>query len=263
MRQPGLEELVARLRAAGCVFAEDEAALLLGERFGAAELEARVRRREAGEPLETVLGWVEFCGLRLAVAPGVFVPRRRTELLVRLALDRWRDVGILVDLCTGVGDIPAAFLDARRLHPGPSPEVFAVDLDPVAVECAHRNLAGARASVLIGDLDAPLPDRIRGRVTVMTANAPYVPSGEIELMPRDAREFEPALSLDGGPDGVSLHRRIAVLAPRWLAPGGHLIIETSGGQAQRTADAMRAAGLTATLVEDAEIAGTAVVGQLP
>lgn len=258
------DEIAARLRMAGCVFAEDEARLLLEEIGSRGEpmlLEDAIRRRAAGEPLETVLGWVDFCGQRLAVAPGVFVPRRRTELLVRLALECWPGGGVLVDLCTGVGAVPAAFLDAQRNVDGAWPEVFAVDVDPVAIECAHRNLAGAGADLLVGDLDGPLPARIAGQVTVLTANAPYVPSGEIPFMPREARDFEPRHTLDGGPDGVTLHRRIAALAPRWLAPGGVLLIETSEPQAPRTADAMDAAGLRTSIVHDADLGATVVVGR--
>jgi len=257
------DELVSRLRAAGCVFAEEEAGLLLAEGLGPGELEDRVRRREAGEPLETVLGWVEFSGMRLAVVPGVFVPRRRTALLVRLALEAWSDGGILVDLCTGVGAVPAAVLDAFQRRAGGQPEVYAVDVDPVAVACARRNLDPSGASVLLGDLDEPLPGAIAGRVTVMTANAPYVPSEELDLMPREARDFEPVHTLDGGVDGVMLHRRIAALAPRWLAPGGHLIVETSARQAGLAAEAMRAEGLTPTVVQDDTLAATVVVGLLP
>lgn len=257
------EVLTARLRAAGCVFAEEEARLLLAEAWSPVELEARVRRREAGEPLETVLGWVEFCGLRLAVAPGVFVPRRRTELLVRLALTRWSDGGTLVDLFTGVGAVPGAFLDALRALGGTLPEVYAVDIDPVAMECARRNLAGTGANLLTGDLDAPLPPRIEGRVTVLTANAPYVPSSEITLMPREARDFEPERTLDGGPDGVAWHRRIAARAPRWLAPRGVLLIETSERQAPLTAGAMTAAGLRTSVEHDDALGATVVVGERP
>lgn len=258
-----LTALVERLRAAGCVYAEDEARLLLEEVGSLGEptlLEDAVRRREAGEPLETVLGWVEFCGSALAVVPGVFVPRRRTELLVRLALEHWRDGGILVDLCTGNGAVPAAFLDAHRFLAGAWPEVYAVDIDPVAVECARRNITATGVHLLTGDLDEPLPPRIAGRVTVMTANAPYVPSAQIPFMPREARDFEPRHTLDGGPDGVALHRRIAALAPSWLEPGGHLLVESSERQASLTADAMTDAGLETSVVRDESLEATVVVG---
>lgn len=272
---PLAASLVARLRAAGCVFAEEEAALLLAEGSSAAGLETLVRRREAGEPLELVLGWVEFCGLRLAVAPGVFVPRRRTELLVRVGRELLADGGTVVDLCCGVGAVAAGLVadrspgdrashdDGEQLAARTLAEVFAVDVDPVAVDCARRNLDGTGASVLVGDLDGPLPPLLAGRVDLMTANAPYVPSEEIALMPREARDFEPAHTLDGGPDGVALHRRIAELAPRWLAPGGHLLIESSERQAGLTAGAMSAAGLTPRVLHDDGLGATVVVGQLP
>src|SRR6476661_11001286 len=103
------DAVVARLRAAGCVFAEDEARLLLAEARSDA-LDALVARRVAGEPLEHVLGWAEFCGLRIAVSPGVFVPRRRTEALVDLAVAVLVDVEhpVVVDLCCGAGGIGVA-----------------------------------------------------------------------------------------------------------------------------------------------------------
>src|SRR5690606_11440977 len=99
--------LVARLRRAGCVFAEDEARLLR-EAASGAELEALVARRVAGAPLEVLLGWTDFAGLRVAIAPGVFVPRRRSELLARLAAEALPPGGVVVELCCGVGAIAAA-----------------------------------------------------------------------------------------------------------------------------------------------------------
>jgi len=260
-----LEALVARLRAAGCVFAEEEARLLLDELGGLDRegFDERVRRREAGEPLEAVLGCVEFLGGRLAVVPGVFVPRRRTELLVRLAVERWRPGGVLVDLCTGVGAVPFGLLEASRPRDLGPLEIFAVDLDPLAVETARRNVSARGVHLLTGDLDEPLPRELAGQVTLLTANAPYVPSAEIELMPREARDFEPVLALDGGVDGVELHRRIAALAPRWLEPGGHLLIETSERQAPLTAQAMLSAGLRPEVASDEELGATVVVGCLP
>src|SRR3954463_6070240 len=97
------DAVVARLRAAGCVFAEGEAQLLLSEAGAGAEVDVLVARRVAGEPLEQVLGWAECRGLRIAVAPGVFVPRRRTELLVEEALSLARPGAVVVDLCCGSG----------------------------------------------------------------------------------------------------------------------------------------------------------------
>jgi release factor glutamine methyltransferase len=268
------EAVVARLRAAGCVFAEDEARLLLEAATGAA-LEGLVRRRTTGEPLEQVLGWAAFDGLRLVVEPGVFVPRRRTELLVRLAdaalaavtgplsapgpgrspVDGTTASGaapVVVELCCGVGAVAAALLRRRPLL-----EVVAADLDPVAVRCARRNL-GDRATVVGGDLFAELPARLSARVDLLVANAPYVPTAVIATMPPEARLHEPALALDGGRDGLDLHRRIASGVDEWLSPAGTLLIETSEGQAEATAALFAAAGLVASVEHDDDLDATAV-----
>jgi len=253
--------VVERLRAAGCVFAEDEARLLVDGAASPEELEAAVARRVAGEPLEYILGWAEFCGLRILVTQGVFVPRRRTEVLVREALsllDRVaRDGAVVVDLCCGSGAVAAAIARAR-----PSALIHAVDIDPDAVACARRNLAGGAATVALGDLFAPLPEDLRGRVDVVVANAPYVPTGAIGLMPPEARDHEHRVALDGGADGTDLHRRIAAGARAWLAPGGSLLIEAGREQALTTARHLSDAGLAASVVEDDEYDATVVVGTL-
>ena len=249
------EWIVHRLRAAGCVFAEDEAALLAASAGGEALLEL-VRRREAGEPLEQLLGWAEFCGRRIVVEPTVFVPRRRTELLVREARRRAPQARLIVDLCCGSAAV-AAVLAAER----PDAEVHAADLDPGAVHCARRNLDPAR--VHEGDLYAALPARLRGRVELLVANAPYVPTAEIALMPSEARDHEARVALDGGADGLTLHRRITAEAPEWLAPGGWLLIETSQRQAGRTAAAATAAGLVAEVVGAEDLDATAVAARRP
>jgi release factor glutamine methyltransferase len=254
--QARLEEaVVSQLRAAGCVFAEEEAALLLGEADGPAALEAMVARRVAGEPLEHVLGWAELCGLRFAVEPGVFVPRRRTELLVRQAVAVVPPGGVLVDLCCGSGAIGAAIAAAVA-----GLEVHAVDDDPAAVRCARRNLAPFGGTVHQGDLAGPLPARLRGRVDVIGACPPYVPTEEIALMPPEARDHEPRLALDGGTDGLDLTRRLAELAPAWLAPGGHLLVESSGYQAPRAVEVFDRHGLTARVERDPDAGATVVVG---
>jgi release factor glutamine methyltransferase len=246
--------VVARLRAAGCVFAEEEAAVLLGSATGDDELEAMLVRREAGEPLEVIVGWAEFRGRRVAVAPGVFVPRRRSELLVSSAVALTRPGSIVVELCCGVAAIAAAI--AAEV---PGADVYAADIDPAEVAVAERNLAPHR--VFVGDLYDALPARLAGRIDVLVANAPYVPTAEIATMPPEAREHEPLVALDGGPDGLDLQRRITADARAWLAPGGALLIETSERQAPATADAMRAAGLDPRIVRDDELDATAVIGR--
>lgn len=247
--------MIGRLRAAGCVFAEDEARLLADEARTPAELDRMVAERVAGRPLEQVLGWASFGGLRVVVEPGVFVPRRRTELLVRLAGELVGTGSAVVELCCGTGAISMALAAAA-----PDLQLSATDLDPAAVRCARRNLAETNAQVLHGDLYQPLPAVLRGRVSLLIANAPYVPSEALGFMPPEAREHEPRLALDGGPDGLDVQRRIIAEAPAWLAPGGALLIETGRTQAPLTAAAMAAAGLTARIETDDELDATAVLG---
>jgi release factor glutamine methyltransferase len=250
--------VAARLRAAGCVFAEDEAVLLVAAARTEADLDALVHRRAAGEPLEHVLGWAEFCGLRIAVDPGVFVPRRRTEFLVRQAAALARSGAVVVDLCCGSGAVGAALaatLDRVELH--------AVDVDPAAVACARRNVAAVGGRVYRGDLDRPLPVALRGRVDVLVANAPYVPTEAIGLMPPEARVHEPRVALDGGPDGLDVLRRVAARAPEWLAAGGHLLFETGERQAPHIVDAVARAGLAPRVTGDADQGATVVIGTRP
>ena len=270
------EDPVRRLRAAGCVFAEDEARLLMDAAASAAELEAMIERRVAGLPLEHILGWAEFCGLRIGVAAGVFVPRRRTEFLVRQAELLLRDnadggthrIGdrpgthrggdrpaVVVDLCCGSGAVAAAL--AARVG---AIELHAADLHPAAVHCARRNLQPAGGQVHEGDLFDPLPAQLRGRIRILLANAPYVPTAAIGTMPPEARTHEPRMSLDGGPDGLDIQRRVIAEAPDWLAPGGHVLVETSRGQARQTAGLMRRAGLSARLASDPELDATVAIG---
>jgi release factor glutamine methyltransferase len=250
-----MADVMARLRAAGCVFAEDEARLLLAAAATDDQLDELVRRRVGGEPLEYILGWVEFCGLRIAVEPGVFVPRRRTEFLAREAIALVRDGAVLVDLCCGCGAVAAAVSAAC-----PAAAVYAADLDPVAVACAHRNL-GER--VYAGDLYDALPDVLRGGVAVIVANAPYVPTEALATMPPEARLYEPTVALDGGPDGLDVLRRVISGAPDWLLPGGHLLVESSTGQAERLTAAMARAGLLADIRHSDEADGTLVAGVRP
>ena len=248
-----VERLVARLRSAGCVFAEEEAALLAEAAGSADELEELATRREAGEPLEQLVGWVEFCGLRLAVAPGVFVPRQRTALLVDEVAALVRPGSVVVDLGCGVGAIAAAVL-ARV----PGTEAYAVDVDPAAVACARRNLPPGR--VFEGDLYDALPLTLRGRVDVVVANAPYVPTDAIALMPREARDHEHRVALDGGPDGLAVQRRVIAGAPAWLRPGGHVLVETGRSQLEGTSTALRAAGFEVVVRADDESGGLVARG---
>jgi len=262
-------DIVTRLRAAGCVFPEDEARLLVSAARTPADLAAMVDRRASGRPLEHVLGWAEFCGLRIAVDPGVFVPRHRTEFLVRqaAALARVaaspstalaRPRAVVVDLCCGSGAVGAALVAALDWV-----ELYAVDLDPAAARCARRNVAAAGGQVYEGDLYEPLPATMRGRVDVLVANAPYVPTEVVRLLPPEARMHEPRMALDGGADGLDILRRVIAAAPIWLAPGGHLLIEASERQAPQTVDAVASSGLIPRSAGSEELSATVVIGTRP
>jgi release factor glutamine methyltransferase len=247
------------------VFAEEEAQLLLGAAAGSAEeLERLVVARVGGMPLEPLLGWAEFCGLRIVVEPGVFVPRRRTELLAECALEAVRssvhatagDAVAAVDLCCGTGAV-GAVLQARG---GGRVEVHAADLDAAAVANARRNIRPPE-NVHEGDLYDALPERLRGRVDVLAVNAPYVPTAAIATMPPEARDHEAAMALDGGDDGLDIQRRVVAGASGWLSPRGVLLIETSEEQSPLTAALLREAGLLPEIRRDDDRDATIVIGR--
>jgi release factor glutamine methyltransferase len=266
------DEIAGRLRAAGCVFAEEEARLLVAAAASPAELAAMVGQRAGGMPLEHVVGWAEFCGLHIAVGPGVFVPRRRTEYLVGLAAAWGQAAGrqadeeqagkeragrlVIVDLCCGTGALGVALAAALG-----GAELHASDIDPAAVACARRNVLPAGGRVYEGDLFEALPARLRGQVDILVVNVPYVPTAEIALLPSEARDHEPAVALDGGPDGLDVLRRVAREAAAWLAPGGRLLTETSERQAVQAAGIVAAGGMDAQVVSDDVLGATVVTGR--
>jgi release factor glutamine methyltransferase len=245
--------VVDQLRKAGCVYAEEEAELLIAAASSSEELVAMVNRRVTGEPLEYVVGWAEFCGLRMTVEPGVFVPRRRSEFLVRLAASKVSKGDVVVDLCCGSGAIGAAIASVV-----PGINLYAVDIDPAAVRCAKLNVSGIGGTAYEGDLFAPLPPDLIGRVNLIAVNAPYVPTEAIATMPAEARLYEALAALDGGADGLDIQRRISADAGRWLAPGGCLLIETSARQAERSAQLFDHNGLVAQVARDEEYDATVV-----
>ncbi len=248
--------VVSALRDAGCVFAEDEATLLVSEARTPAELAAMVEQRVAGLPLEQIVGWAEFCGLRISVDPRVFVPRRRTELLVREAAVLAGPRAVVVDMCCGSGAVGAALLAVLG-----QAEVHAVDIDPAAVACARRNLPGAR--VYEGDLFDALPVALRGRVDILVANSPYVPTAAMNLLPPEARLHEPRAALDGGADGLEVQRRVIASATAWLEAGGHLLVETGEHQAPETVGAITRGGLVPRVATSDEFSATVVIGEKP
>jgi release factor glutamine methyltransferase len=254
--QESADAIVARLRAAGCVFAEDEAALLRSAARSPAELAAMVDRRVEGLPLEHILGWVDFCGLRIAVDPGVFVPRQRTALLVCVAASRCGHGATVADLACGCGAIGVAVAtEVGRV------DLHAVDIDPAAVACAWRNVAPLDGHVYQGDLFAALPDRLRGALDIVVANVPYVPTDAVDLMPAEARLYEPRVALDGGMDGLDVLRRVAGTAAAWLTPGGSVLMEVGEEQVNAALDALLHSGLEPTVERDEDLSATVVAGR--
>jgi release factor glutamine methyltransferase len=253
---PAIARAVVALRAAGCVFAEDEAAVLGAAATDEAALAAMVRRRASGEPLEQVVGYADFCGIRVRLRPGVFVPRVRSELLVRLAVEVVRKAApgaVVVDLCCGSGALGMAVAAQA-----PDVMLYAADVEPAAVECARDNL-GAR--VYQGDLFDALPAEVAGHIDVLLANVPYVATRHIPLLPAEARDHEPHRALDGGDDGLDVFRRVVAAAPRWLAPGGVLLSEITEAQLDPATAAIKAAGLRPTATHDDDLEARAVRGQ--
>ena len=218
------EAVTKRLAEAGCVAASEEADELIRAAAGDLDkLDDLVSRRTEGEPIAWLTGSMTFCELELHISPGVYVPRFQTELLARRAAEMLPSSGIGVDLCTGAGVIAAVMAAAS-----PSARVLATDLDGKAVACARRN--GVEA--FEGFLDEPLPTEFEHRVDVLAAVVPYVPTDSIRLLPRDVQVFEPRLALDGGADGTDLLVEVVRRSTRWLKPGGWLLLELGGDQAE-------------------------------
>ncbi len=177
----------------------------------------------------------------------MFVPRQRTTLLVDEAVALGRRAGpavVVVDLCCGAGALGLA--TAVGLGGDTTVSLHASDVDPAAVACAARNVAAVGGTASAGDLFDPLPPGLRGRVDLLLANVPYVPTTEIALLPREARDHEAHVALDGGGDGLDVLRRVAAEAPAWLAPGGHLLTESGERQAAGAVAVLNRAGLVAS-----------------
>lgn len=254
---------VAFLQAAGCVYPEEEARILTEAAQSADELRGLLTRRAQGEPLERIVGWAEYCNLRISVSPGVFVPRRRSEFLAECGIqfvrtleqlaDGTRRVKVL-DMCCGSGAIGLAV----ALEFG-SVELLACDESLAAVECARMNVERVGGRVYLGDLFEALPRAERHSVDLILANAPYVPTREMEHLPAEARVYEPVTALDGGPAGTSVQRRILESAAEWLTAQGCVMIETASGMATQTAVIAADAGFTAQVRRCPELDATVVI----
>jgi release factor glutamine methyltransferase len=242
--------VVELISGAGFVAAEEEADELLACAAGDHGLLASlIRRRLTGEPLAWITGSVPFCGLEIRVDPGVYVPRWHSEPLARRAAERLPANGAAIDLCTGTGAIAKTLITDH-----PRARVVAADADERAVACAIAN----GVEVYFGDLFAPLPRMLEGRVDVVVGVVPYVPTPALSLLQRDTFAFESPLSYDGGPDGTEILRRVLTDSPRFLRPGGALLLELGGEQAHALGDALARLGYVDVSVlvdEDGDVRG--------
>jgi release factor glutamine methyltransferase len=241
--------IARRLAMAGCVRPEDEAHELVSAAADEESLESLVQRREAGEPLAWIVGATTFCGHRIHVDPGVYVPRPQTEVLARRAAALLPPNGRAADLCTGAGAIAV-----HLMREAPAINIIATDIDPLAVACAQRN----GVAVVRSDLGKALRDRT---FDVVTAVAPYVPTPDIPLLPEDVRRHEPTLALDGGADGLAVVRELVEQAARLLFPGGWLLTEVGGDQDTALQPVLDAAGFAPAerwFDEEGDLRGIAV-----
>lgn len=245
-----------RLAEAGLSATPAGLVLRAGEALAAAErarLDQLLAERLAGRPLQYVLRRAAFRNLELEVGPGVFIPRPETEGLVQRGLDWLRAHRPaparprVVDYGLGSGAILAAILGEW-----PAAEGWGVELSPVALDCAQRNLDAAgvagRARLLLGDLDAPLAACGAPPVDLIISNPPYIPTELMPTIPAAVREAEPGLALDGGPGGTTVIARILNLARGRLVPGGCVLLEIDDSHAPGVLALMDAAGLV-----DAEV----------
>jgi release factor glutamine methyltransferase len=222
------------LARAGCVAADEEAAELLAAAAGErSTLLSLVHRRLRGEPLAWVTGRAAFGELSVRVEPGTYVPRWQSLELAARAAARLPEGGGAIDLCTGSGAIAAALQLRRR-----SARVVGTDIDAGAVACARTNGVDARR----GDLFDCVPSEFEGTTDVVVAVVPYVPTSALQYLPHDARSYEAPSHYHGGPDGTDLLRRVVAGAPRFLRPGGALLLELGGEQAEEVGSLMRGLG---------------------
>lgn len=202
------------------------------------EYRALLQRRGCGEPLQYILGWEAFCGLRLAVRPGVLIPRPDTRALVQATLEVLREVAAprVWDVCCGSGAVGLAVKRAR-----PDARVTLADISADCLALARQNAAanGVAVRVLASDLLCGLPEG--EGCDALCANPPYIPSGEIAGLQREVRDFEPHLALDGGADGLDFYRRLALDA---AARAHTLLLEVGDGQAKDVVQLLRGAGYT-------------------
>lgn len=230
---------------------------------GCGRLQALVEQRIAGTPLAHLSGRQEFLGLEMLAGPEALVPRRETELLALTAIELARMVAsgrddggaLVVDVCTGSGNLALAIADAL-----PTARVHGADISADATALARRNAAHLalqqRTRFATGDLLAPFDTpEFHGRVDLLVCNPPYISSARVAQMDAQIVHFEPTLAFDGGPLGVAILMRLLQEAPRFLRGGGWLAFEVGLGQGPSLARRLRSSNTWAEVREIADQAG--------
>jgi release factor glutamine methyltransferase len=187
-----------------------------------------VARRATREPLAYIVGAREFWGLELEVTPHVLIPRPATELIVEAMLERFRDRQApleIADICTGCGCVAVAIA-----HERPAARVVATDISEEALAVARRNAERHGVSAQVSFRHGDLLHGIEEQFDAIVANPPYVVDGARDALQPEVRDFEPALALFGGHEGLDLVTRLVADAPKQLRPGGALIFEFGLGQ---------------------------------
>ena len=259
--------LADKFRQAGIDSAEADARLLMAYALGvdraelianggraltveqAEAIDALAARRLRREPVARIFGHKEFWSLSLQIGPAVLVPRPETETVVEAALDAVargaRPMAQLriLDIGTGSGALLLALLSELPNAVGTATDISAAALDVARANAERSGLAG-RCTFIACDIAAGVP----GPFDLIVSNPPYVVHGEIASLAPEVRDYDPALALDGGADGLDAYRAIAAQARGLLAPGGKLIVELGAGQEAAVRALFTKAGLTAAAV---------------
>ena len=185
--------------------------------------------RLTGRPLWYIIGDADFCGYKIKVDERVLIPRPETEELAQQVIAAAEEGDSILDLCTGSGAVAIAVYKELEKNKR-KVSVTASDVSEDALALAKENAEENGADIAFVQSD--LFSRLRGRYNIIVSNPPYIPTGDIEGLQREVRDFEPRLALDGGEDGLDFYRRIAAEASKYLVRGGMLVMEVGLGEAE-------------------------------
>ena len=237
--QIGEAQLDARLLLEEVCGTDHNTLLCHGDREVSEAEEEKYRRaleqRAVHVPLQHLLGYQDFMGLRFQVNEYVLIPRQDTEILVEEAMRYLHDGMRILDLCTGSGCILLSLL-----HYSNDCEGVGVDISQEALQVAAQNaeLLGIRADFLKSDLY----EKVTGKFDLLVSNPPYIERAVIPTLMEEVREYDPYIALDGGEDGLDFYRRIIGGAQDYLKRGGQILMEIGSGQAKAVSELLREAG---------------------